>query len=56
MFDELLRIQLMTIQEEAKKLSELDMYQTMKSLKAIQSNIDICNKLLGEEDNDKSTG
>lgn len=46
----------MTIQEEAKKLSELDMYQTMKSLKAIQSNIDICNKLLGEEDNDKSTG
>lgn len=43
----LLRIQLMTIKEEAKKLSELDMYQTKKSLKLIQSNIGICNKLLG---------
>ena len=47
MFDNLLRIQLMTLKEEANKLSELDMYQTKKSLKMIQSNINVCNKLLG---------
>lgn len=47
MYKELLRIQLATIQEEAKKLSELDMYQTKKSLKTIQSNIGVCNRLLG---------
>lgn len=45
----LFRIQLATIREKSKELSELEIEETVKNLSLIKKNIGVCERLLGVE-------